>query len=112
MSTAFSSMRDEIAGTQTMLLSTIHDAKTTLTGMHEGFRAALEAQGVSQRTATETLVNDARARFTELEARLTETAAHVEQWALVEGVRTARQIAGTADRQGSPLGTPLGTPPG
>ena len=70
MSTAFSSLRDEVIGTQSVLLGTIHDGKTTLAGMHEGFRAALEAQGAGQRTATEALVNDTRSKFAELEAKL------------------------------------------
>ena len=112
MSSAFSTLRDEIAGTQAALLGTVHDAKLTLSGMHEGFRAALEAQSVVQCTATETLVNDSRQKFAELEAKLAETVAVMEQWALGEGARTASQIACAAGRlSGSPMGTPPGSPP-
>ena len=113
MSTAFSSLRDEVVGTQSALVGTIHEAKVTLGGMHEGFRMALEAQGAAQQVATEALVNDARAKFLALDAKLAETTAQMEQWALGEGARTAQQIAGAAVRLGgSPLGTPAGTPPG
>ena len=113
MTTAFSTLRDEVVGTQSALLGTIQEAKVALGGMHEGFRMALETQGAGQRAATEALVSDARAKFLALETKLAETTAQLEQWALGEGARTAQQIAGAAVRLGgSPLGTPAGTPPG
>ena len=112
MSGAFSTLRDEVAGTQAVLVATVHDAKLTLGGLHEGFRSALEAQGLSQRNAVELVVTNARSKFTELEARLSETITQMEQWALGEGARTAQQIAGAASRLGGPSGSPLGTPAG
>jgi len=48
MSTAFSDLRGELVGTQNALVATVRDAKATLTGMHEGFRAALDGQGNAQ----------------------------------------------------------------
>ena len=43
MSGAFSDLRTEVAGTQTVLVATIQEAKIALGAMHEGFRTALDA---------------------------------------------------------------------
>jgi hypothetical protein len=110
MSGAFSSMREEVLGTQVVLGSTIQEAKAALDMMHEGFRQALGISAAEQRNSVEALITHARVKFTELEVKLdvlSVSAAQVttgmEQWALGEGARTAAAVQ-------SQLGTPPASP--
>ena len=70
MSSAFSSMREEVLGTQVVLGSTIQEAKVALDMMHEGFRQALGISAAEQRSSVEALISHARVKFTELEVKL------------------------------------------
>ena len=115
LSGAISDLRGEVVGTQVVLANTIQEAKVALGVMHEGFRQALDASGTSQRSAVEALINHARVKFLELEAKLEvlnasaqQKMALTEQWALGEGARTASQIAGAAGLR-VPPGAHLGT---
>ena len=99
-SSAFSVLRDEVLGTQTVLGTTIREAKVALDLMHDGFRQALTISAAEQRASVEALIVHARVKFLELEVKLdvlNASAAHAqsvtEQWALGEGARTATQIA-------------------
>jgi hypothetical protein len=107
MSGAFSDMRAEIVNTQAVLVATVQDAKVALGAMHEGFRAALETHGTTQRSLTEALVLDARVKFEDLDRKLAVGMSQMEQWALGEGARTAQLIAGASNHL---IGTPEGSP--
>jgi hypothetical protein len=114
MTGAFTTLRDEVQGTQSVLGVTIQEAKVALNTMHDGFRQALATSAAEQRHAVEALITHARVKFVELEVKLdtlNASAAHVavltEQWALGESARTAQQT-----RLAAPLlGTPGSTPP-
>ena len=108
ISNTLSALRSEVEGTQAVLVVTVQEAKTALGAMHEGFRMALDAHGAHQRSAVEAIVTGASAKFSELERRLAEEKAQIEQWALGEGARTASQISGAVSLLGI---TPPGTPP-
>ena len=116
MSGAFTTLRDEVLGTQNVLGATIQEAKVALNVMHDGFKQALATSAAEQRHAVEALITHARVKFIELEVKLDNlnaSAAHVtamtEQWALGEGARTAAQIA-AAPALGTPPGSPATSP--
>ena len=107
---AFSTLRDEVLGTQNVLGVTIQEAKVALDTMHNDFRGALGASATDQRRDIEALIGHARVKFVELEVKLdvlNSSVAHAmsvtEQWALGEGARTAAQVTAT-------LGTPPASP--
>ena len=70
LSGAFSGLRDEVVGTQVVLATTIQEAKVALNVMHEGFRQALDVSGTTLCSAVEALINHARMKFLELEAKI------------------------------------------
>ena len=99
MTGAFSALREEVLGTQTVLAATINEAKAALNLMHEGFRQALSISAAEQRASVEALIVHARVKFIELEVKLevlsvsaAQAMSTTEQWALGEGARTAAQL--------------------
>ena len=115
MTGAFSALREEVLGTQTVLATTIHEAKVALNMMHEGFRQALSISAAEQRASVEALITHARVKFIELEVKLevlnvsaAQAMATTEQWALGEGARTAAQIQALRAAEVTSL---AGTPP-
>ena len=69
MSGAFTTLRDEVLGTQNVLGATIQEAKVALNVMHDGFKQALATSAAEQRHAAEALIMHARVKFIELEVR-------------------------------------------
>ena len=70
MTGAFSTLRDEVLGTQTVLGVTIQEAKVALNQMHDSFRRALGDSAADQRSSVEALITHARVKFLELEVKL------------------------------------------
>ena len=115
MTGAFSAIREEVLGTQTVLAATINEAKAALNTMHEGFRQALSISAAEQRASVEALIVHARVKFIELEVKLevlsvsaAQAMSTTEQWALGEGARTAAQLQALRAAEVTSL---AGTPP-